>query len=142
MNGTYGVTASPPRRQSPAARGGAWLWFLTWLLVGAAGSLGLLTIPTVGVFLLPLAAAGAGVAAFRRGARAGLPGLLSGAGLPLMYVAYLNREGPGNVCTNSGTGGQSCVEEWNPWFWLAGGVALLVAGAVWFVLADRLRRTR
>ncbi|MET7454001.1 hypothetical protein ABZT03_19375 [Streptomyces sp. NPDC005574] len=115
-------------------------WFLAWLGVGATGGLGLLTIPTIGVYLLLVALAGACAVALRRGA-AGLPGLLAGAGLPLLYVAYLNRRGPGDVCTTTATG-QSCVEEWSPWLWLTAGLTLLLAGTAWFTTTTGRHRPK
>ncbi|MGW2647083.1 hypothetical protein ACWC2T_19635 [Streptomyces sp. NPDC001393] len=106
-----------------------WPWFGAWFTVGALASLGVLTVLTIGVFLLPVTLAAAVLVATRRGSRAGLPGLLSGLGVPLLYVAFLNRGGPGDVCTTTANS-QSCVDEYNPWWWLAAGVVLLLAGVV------------
>ncbi|MGW2827031.1 hypothetical protein ACWC24_39560 [Streptomyces sp. NPDC001443] len=111
-------------------------WFCVWFVVGALGSLGVLTVLTIGPFLLPVAVAAAALLAVRRGSSAGLPGLVSGLGVPLLYVSFLNREGPGNVCTTTASG-QSCVDEFDPWPWLAAGAVLLLAG---IVLAVVLRR--
>ncbi|MFJ9634799.1 hypothetical protein ACIRU8_44635 [Streptomyces sp. NPDC101175] len=141
MNGTYGATGPRFRGVPDSSRGRTWPWFLAWLGIGAAGSLALLTIPTIGLYLFPLAAVAAGAVAFRRGARHGLPGLLSGLGLPLLYVAYLNRRGPGTVCTTTATS-QSCVDEWSPWLWLAAGVVLFLAGLGWFTALTRRRAAR
>jgi heme exporter protein D len=107
----------------------SWPWFCAWFAVGALGSLALLAILTIGVYLLPLALLAAGLLATRRGSSAGLPGLVSGLGVPLLYVAFLNRGGPGNVCTTTSTS-QSCVDEYNPWMWLAAGMIFLLAGIV------------
>ncbi|MFE7168281.1 hypothetical protein [Streptomyces sp. NPDC057616] len=106
-----------------------WPWFCAWFLVGALASFGMLTILTVGALLLAVALGTAVFLATRRGSRAGRAGLLSGLGVPLLYVAFLNREGPGTVCTTTPTG-QSCVDEYSPWGWLAAGAVLLVAGIV------------
>lgn len=104
-------------------------WLVAWTAVGAAYALGVLAILSIGMFLLAIAA----VATFFLGrqpkARSGIAGLVSGAGLPLFYVAFLNRSGPGTVCT-----GHSCVDEWSPSPWLVIGVALVVVGGVWFAL--------
>jgi hypothetical protein len=110
-------------------RTSVWPWFCGWLAVGAVGSLSLLTMLTIGLYLLLVTIVPAGLLATRRGSSAGLPGVISGLGVPLLYVAFLNRGGPGTVCTTTATG-QSCVDEYNPWFWLAAGVALLIAGIV------------
>ncbi|MEU6355284.1 hypothetical protein ABZ896_39250 [Streptomyces sp. NPDC047072] len=117
-------------------RTSSWAWFCAWLLVGALASLGLLTVLSIGVFLLPAALVAAVLLATRNGSRVGLAGLLSGLGAPLLYVAFLNREGPGNVCTTSASG-QSCVDEYSPWGWLAAGVVLLLAGIALGVLLRR-----
>lgn len=114
----------------------AWPWFCAWFAVGALGSLGVLTVLSVGVYLLPVALLAAALVATRRNAAAGLPGLVSGLGAPLLYVAFLNRGGPGTVCTTTTTG-QSCVDEYNPWLWLAAGVLLLLAGIVFGVVRQR-----
>ena len=75
---------------------------------------------------------------YPRESRVGLPGLISGLSLPLFYVAFLNRSGPGTVCTSTATS-QSCVDEWSPWPWLAIGIVLLVSGCVWFAMSNRRR---
>jgi hypothetical protein len=65
---------------------------------------------------------------------------LSGAGVLPLVVAWLNRDGPGDVCT-AWSGGQ-CVagtEEWSPWPWLAAGVVLVVAGVVLTAVVGRRR---
>lgn len=118
-----------------------WPWFCAWLVVGALGSLSLLTALTIGLYLLPVTMAAAAVLATRRGSSAGLTGLISGLGMPLLYVAFLNRGGPGNVCTTTGTG-QSCVDEYNPWWWLAAGVALLLTGIVLGAVREHKKTTR
>jgi hypothetical protein len=112
-----------------------WASFVGWLVLGVGLAFGLLSIMTVGIFVLPLEA----IAMFlygRRGSSAsGHSGLVSGAGLPLFYVAFLNRAGPGDVCRGLGGGGEECVQEWSPWPWLVAGLLLLVAGLGFFVLA-------
>ncbi|WP_037569332.1 hypothetical protein [Phaeacidiphilus oryzae] len=108
-----------------------WPQFAAWVVVGAAWVTGLLGVLSIGLLVLPLAALGTALLLWRR-ATAGAPGALSGAGLALLYVAYLNRGGPGTVCTAT-AGGTDCLDEWSPWPWLAAGVAVAVAGAVLFV---------
>ncbi|MFK0151433.1 hypothetical protein ACIQVL_27060 [Streptomyces sp. NPDC090499] len=107
---------------------GTWLLFTGWLLTGAGYLLALLTVLSIGLFILPIPVAGTLALATRRDAWRGLPGLLSGASLPLFLLAYLNRHGPGTYCTAS-AGGSSCTEGLlNPWLLLAIGLLVLAAG--------------
>lgn len=110
-----------------------WGWFAAWALVGAASSLGLLSLWTIGMLVLLCAAVGTALLVTHRQTDRGLPGLLSGLSLPVFYVAYLNRDGPGDVCVTTGTE-QSCTEEWSPWPWLAAGIVLGLAGIVVFLV--------
>ena len=96
-----------------AAHQRAWGWFTAWASVGATWALALIGIASTGLFVLPLAAGATVVVALRAPSTAGLPGL----GLPPPYVSYLNRSGPGNVCTSS-HGRQSCIQALDPWPWL------------------------
>jgi hypothetical protein len=112
------------------------LWFIAWAAVGAGFAFGVLSILSIGVFVLAVDAVAAVLLARHPQARAGLTGLVSGLGLPLLYVAFLNRAGPGTVCTMTATS-QSCADEWSPWPWLFIGVALVVIGCVWFGVRSR-----
>ena len=55
----------------------------------------------------------------------------------MLYVAWLNRDGPGTVCTSTATE-TSCGDEWSPWPFVVVAVVLAGAGLVAFL---RLRRT-
>ena len=114
----------------------AYTWFVAWLVVGAGLALGVLSV--IGLFLLPVVVVATAFLVTRRGATRGLPGLISGIGIPLLYIAYLNRAGPGTVCTVI-RGGHSCLDEYNPWPWLYVGTLLLLVGVAAF-LASRRRR--
>jgi len=116
------------------------IWFIAWLLMGAGYAIGILGALSIGPYVLVITVAATIVLATRTGSRVGLPGLISGLSLPLFYVAFLNRSGPGTVCTSTATS-QSCVDEWSPWPWLAIGIVLLVSGCVWFAMANRRRGT-
>jgi hypothetical protein len=94
---------------------------------------------TIGVFILPFAVLAAVGLARQPTARPLWPAALFGAGLPLLFVAYLNREGPGEVC-HAIAGGESCTQEFNPLPWLVAG-ALVIAVAVLF-LRRSLRQQR
>ncbi len=102
------------------------------MLVGAAVASGLLGALTIGVFLLPLAALA--TIGLRRLPASGLgvAGVVAGAGLGPLFVAYLNRDGPGDVCTATARS-LACEQQWSPWPWLAAGVILLVVGVALFV---------
>jgi hypothetical protein len=87
---------------------------------------------SIGILILPFAVLATVLVARRPAAAMGAPGLVSGLGLPFLFIAYLNRDGPGNVCHGTGDGGTSCVEEWTPWPWLLAGGALLLLGVFMF----------
>jgi hypothetical protein len=113
-----------------------WGWFVAWFFAGALCALTVLGAFTIGIFVLPIAGAAIVFLATRRGAVDGIAGLISGLGLPVFYVAFLNRDGPGNICTVTATS-TSCTEEWSPWPWLLVGIAFVVLGVVVFVMANR-----
>jgi len=112
--------------------GPAPIWFVVWVVVGALWSLVVVGAMTIGVFVAPVALAATVVLGRRRDAHVGRPGIITGMSLPLLYVAYLNRAGPGMVCHDI-RGGVSCTDEWSPWPWAVVGMVVLVAGVVAFV---------
>jgi hypothetical protein len=121
----------------------SWAAFGARAAIGAGYSLGVLSILTIGAGVLALAI-GASIAMSRwPNGTGGALGLVSGLALPVFYVAYLNRDGPGSVCASNAHGG-SCVDEWSPWPFVAAGLLLLVAGVIAFVLMRRrqVRRER
>ena len=97
-----------------AGAGWPWAWFLAGLAAGAGLAVSVLGALTIGIFVLPFAVALTVLLAVRH--PEGLIGAISGLGLPLLFVAYLNRDGPGTVCT-SVAGGSSCTDEWAPLPW-------------------------
>jgi hypothetical protein len=121
----------------PTLSGLPWVWFTAWLLVGAGYALSFIGIASIGLFVLPFPVLATLLLIRRRQATSGLPGLISGLAVPVLYVAYLNRAGPGTVCTTV-TARQQCTDEWSPWPWLAVGVILFVVGVAVFI--DRQRR--
>jgi hypothetical protein len=114
-----------------------WLPFLLWGLVGAGLSLGVLGAMTIGIFVLPVAILAGALLLWRRGMTSPVAGALSGAGAIPLYIGWLNRDGPGFICSPTGDSGESCVAQMSPWPWLVVGLALVVAGVVVF---SRLRR--
>jgi hypothetical protein len=110
-----------------------WVWFSAWVVVGvsaalAAVSLGLLLLVPVGLV--------AALMASRLVVRRSGFGLLSGAGVLLLYVADVQRDGPGTTCWHTATG-VGCDEHLNPLPWLVIGSVLLVGG-----IAGNVRATR
>lgn len=121
-------------RQSRAPAG--WGTFFGWVLVGALGALGLLSLLTIGAIFLVIAIVLTVVLVRRNRGSLGALGLISGIGVPLLYIASLNKDGPGTVCYTNG----ECTGEASPWPFLAAGVLFLVAG-VW-LFAVRSGRPR
>jgi hypothetical protein len=115
-------------------------WFGIWAVVGACGALALLAAPTIGIFVLPATLLLGGVLARRAPRWLAGPGILAGLGVPLLYVGYLNRGGPGTICTAWAGGGQ-CTQETSPWPWVGAGLVLALAG-VTLALAAAHRRQR
>jgi hypothetical protein len=104
--------------------------FGLWAGIGAAGALGVLTVPTIGLFLLATVAALGAALAWRGHHRQAGPGIVTGLGLPLLYIGYLNRGGPGLVCGSTAVS-QTCSQLMSPWPWAGAGLALLLSGAFW-----------
>ena len=66
-------------------------------MVGAAFAFGLLGILSIGIFVLPCALLATFYLARRNPSVRYMTGILSGVGVPLLVVAYLNRGGPAFV---------------------------------------------
>jgi len=113
--------AESPRRQLVW-----WGWFLAWVLVGTALALGTVSLGPLVVFPVLLVAL---VMLRREDARRSLAGLASGAGVLLLIVAFLNRDGPGTTCWHRGSA-SGCDQHLNPLPWLILGVVLVGAGLV------------
>lgn len=99
-------------------------WFWAWALVGAGAAsglleLGMLAILPIALVLWPMMSR----PAIRRSAY----GLVTGIGVPLLVVAWLQRAGPGTTCwhTTTATG---CDQHLNPLPWLVTGAVLFAAG--------------
>ena len=99
-------------------------WFWAWALLGAAAALGALSLgPILVAPLFVIAAPMASRSSIRRSAF----GLLSGAGALLLYVAWVQRAGPGTSCWQTQTA-SGCDEHLNPLPWLIAGIGLFVGG--------------
>jgi hypothetical protein len=112
--------------------GDSLLAFAAWCVIGAAACFSILSLLTIGPFVLLLALMLTGLLLWRVEFGWAMAGMISGAGIPLLYVAWLNRDGPGEVCTRTATS-EACGDQWSPWPFVAVGLLLLVAGVVVFV---------
>ena len=110
---------------------------MAWLAVGALYAVAILGMLTIGVFVLPVAVIATVLLVRNPKSLVGLPGVLVGGSFPLLYIAFLNRDGPGDVCSRNAHGG-SCTQEWSPWPFLLVAAALI---AVSVLLAQRPHRT-
>jgi hypothetical protein len=105
--------------------------FAQWAVVGAGGCLALLGALTIGIFVGPVAALLAFVLLLTTDADRSLVGTVAGMSAPLFYVAWLNRDGPGEVCRVE-EHFTACADQWSPWPWLVAGVAFAAVGIVVF----------
>src|SRR5947208_16031306 len=98
-------------------------WFWTWAVIGCAAALGFVSL---GVLVLAPVAIVGGLMASRPAIRRSAFGLLSGAGVLLLYVAWLQRAGPGTTCWRAATA-RGCDQHLNPLPWLVVGLGLFIA---------------
>ena len=102
------------------------LGFWLWAVVGVGFGFG---ISVIGLFTIPASVVAAIVLLSRPRLRASAYGVLVGIGVPLLVVAYMNREGPGTVCHSIDAGrGVQCDDLYDPRKWGAVGLALVAAG--------------
>jgi hypothetical protein len=107
--------------------------------VGALVAFGVAGLATIGLFLLALAAVLVALALVVPSLRPpSVPGLLVGLSTAPLYIAWLNRSGPGTVCTTTADS-TSCTDQWNPWPLVAVGLLLAGAGVALLVMARRRR---
>ena len=100
-------------------------WFWAWALVGAATAL--LSISSLGPLLAAPVVLVAYLMTSRPGIRHSAFGVLSGAGALLLYIAWVQRAGPGTTCWQTQTG-SGCDHNLNPLPWLLVGIVLFVGG--------------
>jgi hypothetical protein len=102
------------------------LCFWSWATVGALAAIGLVSLGPIA--LGPALIAGVALSASATGRRSRF-GLVAGAGLVFLYVAYVQRQGPGTTCWHTATA-TGCNQHLNPIPWLLTGLVLLVAAIV------------
>jgi hypothetical protein len=111
-------------------------WFVAWASLGSVCALGLVSLGLLAVLPAGIAA---GALTASRTARRSAWGLLSGAGLLFLYIAYVQRDGPGTTCWQSGTT-SGCSEHLDPLPWLIIGGTLVILGVASQAIATFLER--
>jgi hypothetical protein len=89
----------------------------------------LLALLSIGIFVAPFVVLAGSALLSRERGRTAATALICGPALPLLFVAWLNRDGPGDICTTTATS-QACVEEWSPWPWLVAAIWFIAGGVV------------
>jgi len=105
-----------------------WRWFAVWAVLGSAWALAAVSLGPL--LILPALLVGVLLWTKRPAARESAFGLLSGAGFLLLYVAWLQRDGPGTTCTRIPPAGMRCDQHLNPLPWLVLGLVFVAAGVV------------
>jgi len=109
-----------------------WKSYVIWNLIGTGYGIGLAGMASIGIFVLPVAILSTILVATRPRFHRGISGLCSGLAVPLLYIGYLNRGGPGNVCSAL-SGGQSCIQEYTPWPFVGAALVLAASGLIVFM---------
>jgi hypothetical protein len=118
---------------------GDWAFWL-WAVIGVGFGFG---ISVIGLVTIPASALASIFLLSRPGLRASVYGVLVGVGIPLLAVAYMNREGPGTVCHPFDAGrGVQCDDLYDPRKWAGVGLALVVAGLLAHMYATGPRTSR
>jgi hypothetical protein len=102
------------------------VWFWAWAAVGA---LAILSLDLGPLTALPALLLGALLATLDDRRHGSAFGFLTGAGLPLLWVAYLQRQGPGTTCWHTASSA-GCDEHLNPLPWLIVGITLVLTGLI------------
>ena len=127
--------AHPDSMRTPVTQGDArrrLAWFAVWLVVGAALAFSVLDGVAFGFFLFPFAVAAVVLLIVRHRLDRSAWGLLCGVGLLSLYVAYVERKGPGTVYWHTATAsGYDTYPDPRPWF--VAGLLLIVVGVTAFV---------
>lgn len=105
---------------------------VAWAVVGATVGLGVVSLLTWGIVLLVAAAALTGILVWRTTPHSTeiVLGGATGLAVVSLFVAWLNRHGPGEVCVRTAGEGLACVEEWSPWPFVVLAVVIVAAGVL------------
>ena len=116
-----------------------WPMFFGWLLLVILWIVVFAGMASIGIFLLPVAAAATWFLARRPESRLGMPALVSIGGLPFFIRARMNGPAQGTVLRSNGAGGVTGGSYSNPWPWVAVGALFIVASVVVFLVTTRRR---
>jgi hypothetical protein len=114
----------------------SWGAFAVWTVAGVAFGFSLVVIPSLAAILLVVALV---MGILRPALFGSAVGSLAGVGLMSVYIAFVQRQGPGTVCWQTATA-SGCDEYLDPRPWLVAGLAMIVIAVV--VQATRRRRVR
>jgi len=125
--------------ESPAVRrefGHAWAWFAVWLVVGGALAFSIVDGLAFGLLVLPFAIVAALLLVARHHFDRSAWGLLCGTGGLSLYVAYVQRKGPGTVSWHTATA-SGADTYMDPRPWLVAGLLLIVISVAAFLWRRR-----
>jgi|BarGraNGADG00212_2_1021979.scaffolds.fasta_scaffold22312_3 hypothetical protein len=128
-------STAPSSSNVSAAR--EWIWFAAWAGFGCLASL---AATSFFLALAPLLAAAA-IAATPPGIRRNAFGLLAGAAYIPLWVAWVNRQGPGIVRWHTATSSGWQTES-DPKPWLVAGVTMIAVAVAGQLLIHRFLRRR
>jgi hypothetical protein len=101
-------------------------WFWIWALVGSGAALGAVSFAIGPLLWLPVLVVTIVMASSPQIRRSAF-GLLTGMGALCLFVAWVQRRGPGEVCWQKGMS-SGCDQYLDPRPWLAVGIVLVIAG--------------
>ena len=113
-----------------------------WILVGLAGLASVAGILTIGAFTMPMVYAGAIILLIRPDKTRGAAIMLFALAVGPLLVAWLNRNGPGQLCRSNPPEGVACSTQLNPWPWLGGAATSLAIATVLLLHARRRDATK
>jgi hypothetical protein len=118
------MTDPPHESPSSSPRRPAWS-YAWWVVVGGVLGVALAGMLTIGIFVLPVGLVLLGIGWSKPVLRnESAVAALAGLAVPALYLAWLNKDGPGTVCTPAGV---SCEDQYSPWPFVAVAVVLVVA---------------
>jgi predicted ABC-type sugar transport system permease subunit len=114
-----------------------WAGFAGWAVLGVIAGFSAVSFPTA--LIVPLVV-GVVLVNVRPNARRSWLGVLTGMGGVALFVAYVQRRGPGTVCWHTARAA-GCDDYLDPIPWLVVGAGLVVAGFVGHVRRIRASRS-